>query len=202
MYHDKLKRYLDIAVSVFALTLLSPFLVLVTGVLYLLNEGNPFFFQKRPGKNGEIFTIIKFKTMVDRKDQNGLLLPDDQRITWFGKLMRSTSFDEIPQLINVLKGEMSLVGPRPLLPEYLSLYTSEQSRRHNVKPGITGWAQVNGRNELSWDDKLSLDVEYVDNISFYLDAKIIFATIGTVLNWQIADDDRMKSPKHLKSKAA
>ena len=202
MYHDKLKRYLDIAVSVFGLILLSPFLVLVTGVLYLLNEGNPFFFQKRPGKNGEIFTIIKFKTMVDRKDQNGLLLPDDQRITWFGKLMRSTSFDEIPQLINVLKGEMSLVGPRPLLPEYLSLYTSEQSRRHNVKPGITGWAQVNGRNELSWDDKLSLDVEYVDNISFYLDAKIIFATIGTVLNWQIADDDRMKSPKHLKSKAA
>ena len=202
MYHDKLKRYLDIAVSVFGLILLLPFLVLVTGVLYLLNEGNPFFFQKRPGKNGEIFTIIKFKTMVDRKDQNGLLLPDDQRITWFGKLMRSTSFDEIPQLINVLKGEMSLVGPRPLLPEYLSLYTSEQSRRHDVKPGITGWAQVNGRNELSWDDKLSLDVEYVDNISFYLDAKIIFATIGTVLNWQIADDDRMKSPKHLKSKAA
>lgn len=202
MYHDKLKRYLDIAVSVFGLILLSPFLVIVTGVLYLLNEGNPFFFQKRPGKNGEIFTIIKFKTMVDRKDQNGLLLPDDQRITWFGKLMRSTSFDEVPQLINVLKGEMSLVGPRPLLPEYLSLYTSEQSRRHDVKPGITGWAQVNGRNELSWDDKLSLDVEYVDNISFYLDAKIIFATIGTVLNWQIADDDRMKSPKHLKSKAA
>ncbi|MCD8194454.1 MAG: sugar transferase, partial [Tannerellaceae bacterium] len=140
-----------------------------------------FFLQKRPGKKGRIFKVIKFKTMTDAKDQEGNLLPDDKRITPLGKFIRSTSLDELPQLINVLKGDMSLIGPRPLLVQYLSLYNEQQKRRHEVKPGITGWAQVNGRNDISWQKKFELDVWYVDNISFLLDFKILFLTIKKVI---------------------
>jgi undecaprenyl phosphate N,N'-diacetylbacillosamine 1-phosphate transferase len=148
--------------------------------LFLSNSGNPFFFQKRPGQYKRIFSIIKFKTMNDKKDAEGNLLPDFQRLTKIGLFIRKTSLDEIPQLINVLKGDMSLVGPRPLLVQYLQLYTTEQKRRHLVKPGITGWAQVNGRNSISWEEKFKLDVWYVDNISFLFDMKIIFLTIKKV----------------------
>jgi len=148
--------------------------------LFLSNSGNPFFFQKRPGQYNRFFSIIKFKTMNDKKDAEGNLLPDFQRLTKIGLFIRKTSLDEIPQLINVLKGDMSLVGPRPLLVQYLQLYTTEQKRRHLVKPGITGWAQVNGRNSISWEEKFKLDVWYVDNISFLFDMKIIFLTIKKV----------------------
>ncbi|MDX1428381.1 MAG: sugar transferase, partial [Salegentibacter mishustinae] len=141
----------------------------------------PFFFQKRPGKNGRIFNIIKFKTMTDEKDENGNLLPDEKRLTAVGKFVRKTSIDEIPQLINVLKGNMSLIGPRPLLPQYLPLYSERQRKRHDVKPGITGWAQVNGRNAISWTKKFEYDVWYVENLSFGLDVRIIFKTIKKVL---------------------
>ena len=148
--------------------------------MFLSNSGNPFFFQKRPGQYNRFFSIIKFKTMNDKKDAEGNLLPDFQRLTKIGLFIRKTSLDEIPQLINVLKGDMSLVGPRPLLVQYLQLYTTEQKRRHLVKPGITGWAQVNGRNSISWEEKFKLDVWYVDNISFLFDMKIIFLTIKKV----------------------
>ena len=148
--------------------------------LFFANSGNPFFFQLRPGKNGAIFKIIKFKTMNDKKDVYGDLLPDSQRLTRIGSVVRKTSLDEIPQLINVLKGEMSLLGPRPLLPQYLQLYSDFQKQRHNVKPGITGWAQVNGRNAISWQQKFELDVWYVHNISLLLDFKIILLTIKKV----------------------
>ena len=148
--------------------------------LYFYNKGTPFFFQKRPGKHGKIFKVIKFKTMNDKKDNKGNLLPDELRLTALGKFVRKTSLDEIPQLLNVLKGEMSLIGPRPLLPQYLPLYSVEQSKRHNVKPGITGWAQVNGRNAISWQKKFEYDVWYVNNISMILDIKIFFKTIEKV----------------------
>lgn len=148
--------------------------------LFLVNDGKPFFFQSRPGKGGKIFKIIKFKTMNDRKDSNGDLLPDSKRLTKIGALVRKTSLDELPQLLNVLIGDMSLVGPRPLLIEYLPLYNFEQGRRHNVRPGITGWAQVNGRNAISWNEKFNLDVWYVDNLSFNLDLKILLLTFKKV----------------------
>lgn len=154
---------------------------MVTIGLYLVNQGKPFFFQARPGKNGKVFKIIKFKTMNDLKDQNGNLLSDELRLTKIGTFVRKTSLDEMPQLINVLKGDMSLIGPRPLLTQYLHLYNDFQNRRHEVKPGITGWAQVNGRNAISWDKKFELDVWYVDNISFVVDIKILFLTIIKVL---------------------
>jgi lipopolysaccharide/colanic/teichoic acid biosynthesis glycosyltransferase len=152
----------------------------VTVLLFFANNGKPFFFQRRPGKNGRIFLLMKFKTMNDRKDANGQLLPDEQRLTRVGKFIRKTSLDELPQLINVIKGDMSLVGPRPLLVEYLPLYTPFQNRRHEVKPGITGWAQVNGRNAISWESKFERDVWYVDHVSLALDFKIIFLTIKKV----------------------
>jgi lipopolysaccharide/colanic/teichoic acid biosynthesis glycosyltransferase len=160
---------------------LSPIFVIVALLLALANKGKPFFFQRRPGENERLFSIIKFKTMTDKKDKNGNLLPDAERLTAIGSFVRKTSLDEIPQLLNVLKGDMSLVGPRPLLPEYLPLYTLEQKRRHEVKPGITGWAQVNGRNALSWSDKFKRDVEYVEQQSFVLDCKILFLTLKKVL---------------------
>ena len=150
-------------------------------MLAIINSGNPFFFQIRPGKNEKLFKIIKFKTMNDKADENGLLLPDENRISFLGKMLRKTSLDELPQLINVLKGDMSLVGPRPLLVEYLSLYSDEQKVRHNVKPGITGWAQINGRNLISWKQKFEYDVWYVNNISFTLDVKIFFKTFLKVM---------------------
>ena len=181
MYKTTIKPFLDFLAALIGLILMSPIFVIVTLLLALANEGKPFFFQRRPGKNGQLFSIIKFKTMTDKKDKKGNLLPDAERLTAVGKFVRKTSLDEIPQLLNVLKGDMSLVGPRPLLPEYLPLYTLEQKRRHVVKPGITGWAQVNGRNALSWSDKFKRDVEYVEQQSFVLDCKILFLTLKKVL---------------------
>src|SRR5690554_4933006 len=180
MYKNHLKRILDFLAAFFGLLVLSPIFLVVTIGLFFANNGKPFFFQKRPGKDERIFKIIKFKTMNDKKDQHGNLLPDSERLTTVGKWVRKTSLDEIPQLINVLKGDMSLVGPRPLLPEYLPLYNDEQKKRHLVKPGITGWAQVNGRNAISWQEKFEHDAWYVDNISLWLDIKILFLTIKKV----------------------
>lgn len=181
MYKSFFKRILDFTVSFISIIVFSPIFMLVALLLLLNNKGSVFFFQKRPGKNEQIFKVVKFKTMTDKKDKNGNLLPDADRLTKFGKFVRKTSLDELPQLINVLKGDMSLIGPRPLLPEYLPLYNNTQKRRHLVKPGITGWAQVNGRNAISWKKKFEYDVWYVDNISFKLDIKIILKTILKVL---------------------
>jgi lipopolysaccharide/colanic/teichoic acid biosynthesis glycosyltransferase len=181
MYKSFVKRVIDFVAALIGLAVLSPVLLVVTVGLFLANQGKPFFFQLRPGKGGEIFKIIKFKTMNDKKDADGNLLPDAQRLTPIGRFVRKTSLDEIPQLLNVLKGEMSLIGPRPLLVQYLHLYSKEQNRRHEVKPGITGWAQVNGRNAISWNKKFELDVWYVNHISFNLDLKILIMTIQRVV---------------------
>ena len=181
MYRKFFKTTIDFTLALFGLIIISPILLLVLLCLLIANDGKPFFFQSRPGKNAELFNIIKFKTMNDRKDANGELLPDHARLTKIGAFVRKTSLDEIPQLINVIKGDMSLIGPRPLLPEYLGFYTAEQNRRHEVKPGITGWAQVNGRNAIGWSEKFKLDVWYVDELSFLLDLKIVFLTIKKVL---------------------
>ena len=181
MYNTFFKRIFDFTVALIGLLFLSPIFLIVTVGLYFANQGKPFFFQKRPGINGEIFSIIKFKTMNDKRNPQGNLLPDAERLTPIGAFVRKTSLDEIPQLLNVLKGEMSLIGPRPLLPEYLKLYNDFQKRRNDVKPGITGWAQVNGRNAISWEKKFELDVWYVDHISFLLDMKIFFLTIKKVV---------------------
>lgn len=182
MYKDYLKRFFDFILVLCVLLIIWPILFVVTIWLHFANKGaGVFFTQERPGKNGKIFKVIKFKTMTDERDNDGNLLPDEYRLTQVGKLVRSTSIDELPQLINVLKGDMALIGPRPLLPEYLPLYSAEQARRHEVRPGITGWAQVNGRNAISWKKKFELDVWYVDHCSFWLDLKIIFMTIKKVL---------------------
>lgn len=180
MYKDFFKRVIDFCWALIAFLLLSPLFLLVMVGLAFANEGKPFFFQKRPGKNGKIFSIIKFKTMNDKKDAKGNLLSDIERLTPIGAFVRKTSLDEIPQLINVLKGDMSLIGPRPLLPKYLSLYNDFQSRRHEVRPGITGWAQVNGRNSISWAKKFEYDIWYVDNLSLVLDIRICFLTLKKV----------------------
>lgn len=180
MYKSFSKPILDFFASLLGLLILSPIILLCTIALFFANNGKPFFFQKRPGKNGKIFRIIKFKTMNDRKDTQGNLLPDAERLTPIGSFVRKTSLDEIPQLINVIKGDMSLIGPRPLLPEYLQLYNNFQRRRNEVKPGITGWAQVNGRNAISWEKKFEFDVWYVDNMNFFLDLKILLLTIQKV----------------------
>lgn len=180
MYKPFLKPTLDFTVALIGVLLLSPILIVATIALFIANQGKPFFLQPRPGKNGIIFTIIKFKTMNDKKDAAGNLLSDAERLTAIGSFVRKTSLDEIPQLFNVLKGDMSIIGPRPLLVEYLPLYNETQKRRHHVKPGITGWAQVNGRNAISWEDKFTLDVDYVEHQSFLLDLKIIFLTIKKV----------------------
>lgn len=181
MYKHFIKPFFDCLSAAIGLVLLSPLFILVTVFLAFANDGKPFFFQLRPGKNGKIFKIVKFKTMNDKKDANGKLLPDAQRLTKIGAFVRRTSLDEIPQLINVVKGDMSIIGPRPLLTHYLHLYNDFQNRRHEVKPGITGWAQVNGRNAISWDQKFAYDVWYVDNISFTLDVKILLKTIIKVI---------------------
>ncbi|AOW20097.1 sugar transferase [Urechidicola croceus] len=181
MYKNFLKRFFDVIVAFFGLVILSPIFIMVFIVLVFVNNGKPFFFQSRPGKNEEIFKIIKFKTMTDKKDSSGELLPYHLRVTKLGVFLRKTSLDEIPQLINVLKGDMSLIGPRPLLIKYLKLYNETQKRRHNVKPGVTGWAQVNGRNAISWQKKFEYDVWYVDNLSLLLDLKIILLTIKKVI---------------------
>lgn len=181
MYCNCLKRFFDFLISFFAILLISPLLLVVTIWLHFANKGaGAFFTQQRPGKNGKIFKVIKFKTMTDERDENGNLLPDSKRLTKVGKFVRSTSLDELPQLFNVLKGDMALIGPRPLLVSYLPLYNEHQRRRHEVRPGISGWAQVNGRNAISWEQKFDYDVWYVDNISLFLDLKIIFLTIKKV----------------------
>ena len=180
LYRRFFKRLIDFGVSLFALIILFPLLLAVAAVLFFANDGKPFFFQLRPGKGGRIFRLVKFKTMNDRKDKNGELLPDEVRLTKMGRFVRKTSLDELPQLINVVKGDMSLIGPRPLLVEYLPLYNEEQKRRHEVKPGITGWAQVNGRNAISWPQKFAYDVWYVNNLSFKLDVLIVIKTFQKV----------------------
>lgn len=182
MYKNFLKRVIDIIISLIAIICLSPILLIVTIWLHFANKGaGAFFLQERPGKDAKIFKIIKFKTMTDERDTDGNLLPDAQRLTKVGKFVRSTSIDELPQLINVLKGDMALIGPRPLLVQYLPLYSAEQARRHEVRPGITGWAQCHGRNAISWTDKFKLDVWYVDHCTFKTDLKVIFTTINKVL---------------------
>ncbi len=180
MYRNYFKTLLDKLLSLLGIVLLSPVFIVVFVALFFNNKGKVFFVQNRPGKNGKIFKIIKFKTMNDKKDAQGNLLSDADRLSVFGKIVRKTSLDEIPQLFNVLIGNMSLIGPRPLLPEYLTLYNSFQRKRHLVKPGITGWAQVNGRNAITWQKKFELDVWYVNNLSFWLDIKIIFLTIKKI----------------------
>lgn len=183
MYKYFFKRFFDFWISLIALLCLSPLLLVVTFWLYIANKGaGAFFTQERPGKNAKIFKVIKFKSMTDERNAEGKLLPNEQRLTKVGKFVRMTSIDELPQLINVLKGDMSLIGPRPLLPRYLDLYSPEQARRHEVRPGITGWAQVNGRNAIGWTKKFELDVWYVDHCSPWVDIKIIFMTIWNVVN--------------------
>ena len=181
MYKNFIKPVIDFVLALVGFLFLSPVFVLVTIGLFFANDRKPFFFQLRPGKDGKIFKIIKFKTMTDKKDENGNLLPDADRLTKIGSFVRKTSLDEIPQLLNVIKGDMSLVGPRPLLPKYLELYNDFQRRRNEVKPGITGWAQVNGRNSISWEKKFEYDVWYVDNVSFLLDIKILIMTVLKVV---------------------
>ena len=181
MYKHFFKRVLDFCISLMALICISPILLVVTVWLHFANKGaGAFFTQERPGKDGKIFRVIKFKTMTDERDTEGKLLPDEQRLTKVGKFVRSTSIDELPQLINVLKGDMALIGPRPLRTYYLPLYSEEQRHRHDVRPGITGWAQVNGRNNISWTRKFELDVWYVRNLSFFLDVRILFMTVKKV----------------------
>ena len=182
LYRDYIKRWLGFSIALVALICLSPLLIVVTIWLHFANKGaGAFFFQERPGKDAKIFKIIKFKSMTDERDEHGHLLPDRDRLTRIGAIVRKTSIDELPQLINVLKGDMALVGPRPLLPEYLPYYTEREQLRHTVRPGITGWAQVHGRNNVSWDDKLECDAYYVEHLSLMMDCGIILTTIKNVL---------------------
>ena len=181
MYLNYVKSFFDFIAAFIGLIILSPLIIAITILLFILNNGKPFYIQKRPGLHGKNFSIIKFKTMTDKKNSEGQLLPDFERTTAIGNLIRRASIDEIPQLVNVFLGHMSIVGPRPLLPEYLSLYSEEQKRRHNVKPGITGWAQINGRNSILWTQKFEYDVWYVDKMSFSLDLKILLLTIKKVI---------------------
>jgi lipopolysaccharide/colanic/teichoic acid biosynthesis glycosyltransferase len=181
MYKRFFKQIIDFFIAFSALLILSPILFIVVILLAFANKGNPFFFQNRPGKDERIFKIVKFRTMTNERDENGVLFPDADRLTGIGKFVRKTSIDEIPQLFNVLMGDMSLIGPRPLLPEYLPIFNERQKKRHSVRPGITGWAQVNGRNAISWKKKFEYDVWYVENLSFSLDMKILFKTIKKVI---------------------
>jgi lipopolysaccharide/colanic/teichoic acid biosynthesis glycosyltransferase len=182
MYKHYFKRFFDFWISLIALICISPILLVVTIWLHFANKGaGAFFFQERPGKNAKIFKVIKFKTMTDERDEKGKLLPDAQRLTKVGKFVRSTSIDELPQLFNVLKGDMALIGPRPLLVQYLPLYSKEQARRHEVRPGISGWAQCHGRNAISWTEKFKLDVWYVDHCTLWIDIKVIWITVMKVL---------------------
>ncbi|BAU54350.1 sugar transferase [Mucilaginibacter gotjawali] len=180
MYKNFFKRLIDVWLSIFAVLILFPFILILIVILFLTNAGTPFFFQLRPGKGGKPFKLIKFKTMNDTKDKEGNLLPDAGRITHLGRIIRNTSLDEIPQLLNVIKGDMSLVGPRPLLTEYMPLYNANQKKRHDVRPGITGWAQVNGRNLINWGQKFEYDVWYTSHLTFWLDVKIVWMTFAKV----------------------
>ncbi|MFM7018836.1 sugar transferase [Flavobacterium sp.] len=181
MYLKIIKPLFDFIFALIGLLILSPVFAVITLILSFTNNGKPFYFDRRPGLNEKIFLVIKFKTMNDKKDKNGVLLPDMERTTKIGKWIRKSSLDEIPQLLNVLIGQMSLIGPRPLWPSYLEFYSEEQKRRHTIKPGITGWAQINGRNSISWKQKFEYDVYYVDRVSFLFDLKIFFLTIKKVL---------------------
>lgn len=182
MYKHFFKRLFDFCIALIALVCISPILIVVTIWLHFANKGaGAFFFQERPGKDGKIFKVIKFKSMTDERDAEGNLLPNEQRITKVGRFVRKTSIDELPQLFNVLKGEMALIGPRPLLPEYIPYYTEREQLRHTVRPGISGWAQVNGRNAVKWDDRLEMDVYYVEHLSLLMDLRVIFTTIKNVL---------------------
>ena len=194
MYKHFFKRFFDFWISLIGLICISPILLIVSIWLHFANKGaGAFFLQERPGKDAKIFKIIKFKTMTDERDENGKLLPDAQRLTKVGRLVRSTSIDELPQLINVLKGDMALIGPRPLLTRYLELYSPEQARRHEVRPGITGWAQCHGRNSISWTEKFKLDVWYVDNCSLKVDMKVILITIMKVLKRDGINDNSVST---------
>lgn len=178
LYRDYFKRILDLVLATTVLVVLSPLLLVLCIWLHFANKGAGIFFtQERPGKNGKIFKVVKFKSMTDERDADGNLLPDEKRLTAVGRFVRSTSLDELPQLVNILRGDISIVGPRPLLPQYLPLYSKEQARRHEVRPGVTGWAQVNGRNAISWKRKFELDVWYVNHVSFWVDMKILFLTV-------------------------
>lgn len=182
MYKRYLKRLLDFTIVLCVLLVIWPVLLVIAVWLHFANKGaGAFFTQERPGKDGKLFKVIKFKSMTDERDEDGQLLPDAQRLTAVGRFIRSTSLDELPQLLNVLKGDMALIGPRPLLPQYLPLYSKEQARRHEVRPGITGWAQVHGRNAISWTEKFKLDVWYVDHVSLRVDLEVVFLTIKKVL---------------------
>lgn len=181
MYKLFFKRIIDLLIAIMGLIILFPVIIVVTICLYIANSGKPFFYQQRPGKNEKLFKIVKFKTMNDKTDKDGNLLADSERLTSVGRFVRKTSLDEIPQLINILKGDMSLIGPRPLLIKYLPYYSEEERVRHTVRPGITGWAQINGRNTVKWDDRLAFDVEYVKNLSFIFDLKIIYKTALKVI---------------------
>jgi len=200
MYKHFFKRFLDFWISLIALICISPILLVVTIWLHFANKGaGAFFLQERPGYKGKIFKIIKFKTMTDERDENGELLPDTQRLTKVGKFVRATSIDELPQLINVLKGDMALIGPRPLLVKYLPLYSKEQMRRHDVRPGISGWAQCHGRNGISWTEKFKLDVWYVDHVSLFVDIQVIYETIKKVfvkegINNETAQEGHLMTP--------
>jgi lipopolysaccharide/colanic/teichoic acid biosynthesis glycosyltransferase len=188
MYKTVFKRLIDFIVSFLLICIASPIIIFLGIFLYFSNNGKPFFYQDRPGKNENLFKLVKFKSMNDKTDDKGELLPNHERITKVGKFIRNTSLDELPQLFNVLKGEMSLIGPRPLLPKYLPLYNETQRKRHKVRPGITGWAQINGRNAITWDKKFELDVWYVEHVSFFTDIKIILLTIKKVLMRRDIDD--------------
>ncbi len=181
IYERFVKRSLDFLLSLAALCVLSPVLLILTVVGAIVMGGNPFFTQQRPGRNEKIFKLIKFRTMTNKKDAQGQLLPDEQRLTGYGRFLRSTSLDELPELINILVGHMSIVGPRPLLVAYLPYYTEKEKHRHDVRPGLTGWAQVNGRNALKWEEKFAYDLEYVENISFKMDLKVLFTTVKKVV---------------------
>ena len=197
MYAKYFKRILDFILSLIAIIVLSPILIII-GILVKIKLGSPIIFkQKRPGKDEKIFTLYKFRTMTDEKDENGELLPDEERLTKFGKMLRSTSLDELPELFNILKGDMSIVGPRPLLVEYLPLYNEEQKRRHEVRPGLTGLAQINGRNNLEWEKRFKDDIWYIDNNSFYQDLKIVLRTIKKVIKKEdIAEEGKATVTKY------
>jgi lipopolysaccharide/colanic/teichoic acid biosynthesis glycosyltransferase len=184
MYRSFFKRFFDIFIAIFCLVLFLPVLTIIFLILLVANQGKPFFLQDRPGKAGKIFKVIKFRTMNMKKDAEGNLLPDKDRLTKIGIILRKSSLDEAPQVLNILKGDMSIIGPRPLLPEYLELYDQDQIKRHNMKPGITGWAQINGRNAISWKQKFEYDLWYIENVSFALDFKIFFITMSKVFKSQ------------------
>lgn len=204
MYKSFLKRVLDFVLAFIAILIVSPIFLMVAITLYVLNDGKPFFTQLRPGLNEKVFLLFKFRTMNDKVGTNGILLPDNQRLTRAGSLLRKTSLDELPQLINVIKGDMSLVGPRPLLPRYLPFYNDAEKLRHKIRPGITGWAQVNGRNASTWNERLAADIYYYKNLSFKLDCLIVYRTIKNVFSAKdiIIDQDSYMDPLDVERSAA